>query len=452
MNESKKCVGIIEKLVYGSGDVGLNAMYTLFSTYVLFFYTDVIGFSPAIAGVIILVSKLLDGVSDLIAGQYIDTHKGAKGHCIPILAKWIIPMVLSVTLVFLVPHSMLAVQTLFIFVTYNLFNTVVYTLVNAAHAGLASYATDDDHDRAQMLVYKMMFSALTQTIMASVMLPMVEFFGGQQSQAAWIKSVLAFGAVGAVFLYLNVFVVKERVDNPAPPENLSGSIKCALTNKYWVISVLICILSNFFLLNNLSVSVYYLNVVMGNLGLMGSWVAVSNLPGIPIALLIPNILKIKGMTQQKLVIFGAVLMGIGQVLFIVLPHTVPVLLITGAIKACGFGFPMGMSTALIAETIDYGEWKTGTRIQSMLLAGGGVGGKIGQGLMTSLFGFFLTSIGYIGTAATQVDSAVNGINAFFLYAPAIIVAVMLILAFMFDVEKKNPQIQKELVERRGPLT
>ncbi len=450
-NNSKNSVGIFEKLVYGSSGIGLNAMYTLFSTYVLFFYTDVVGFSPAIAGVVILVSKLMDGISDLIAGQYIDTHKGKGGHCIPVITRWTIPMVLSVTLVFLVPDSTVVVQTAFIFVTYNLFNTVVYTLVNAACAGLASYATDDEKSRAQMLMYGMMFNALAQTIMASVMMPMVEFFGGQQSQSAWIKAVLVFGVIGAFFLFLNVFVVKERVDNPAPPENFLKGLKCALTNKYWVISVLLSISSNFILLINLSISVYYLNVVFGNMAIMGTWVAVCNIPGIVLGLVMPNLLKMKGITQQKMVIFGAILIGIGQIAFILLPQSTAVLLGTGLIKGIGFGFPMGMCNSLIGETIDYGEWKTGVRVQSVLMAGGGVGGKIGQGLMTSLFGFFLTAISYDGLAEVQPASAVNGINAFFKFAPLVVAAVMLVLAFMFDIEKKNPQIKKELVERRGEL-
>ena len=83
MNPKTKKVGIVEKIIYGSGDIGINAMYTLFSSYVLFFYTDVIGLNAAIIGTCILFSKIFDGISDLIAGQYIDTHKGKRGHCIP---------------------------------------------------------------------------------------------------------------------------------------------------------------------------------------------------------------------------------------------------------------------------------------------------------------------------------------------------------------------------------
>ena len=68
------------------------------------------------------------------------------------------------------------------------FNTILYTYVGMAHGSLASYVTNDSKDRSQMLIFKVMFAAATQTIMASVMIPMVEYFGGQQMQSAWIKA------------------------------------------------------------------------------------------------------------------------------------------------------------------------------------------------------------------------------------------------------------------------
>ena len=243
----KEKVGIVEQFVFGSGQIGLNALYTLFSSYVLYFYTDVIGMNAAIIGTVVLISKMFDGVSDLIAGQLIDTHKSKKGHCIPVLAR-----LTSVVLVFLIPDSSIALRIAFIFVTYNLFNTVLYTYVNLAHNSLASYATDDPTTRSKMLCYSMLFAALTQTIMASAILPMVKFYGGQDSQSAWVKSMLTLGAVGAVFLFLNVFVVKERVDNEVPSENIIQSVKIAFQNKYWLMSAVLQICCTIVLLFNLS--------------------------------------------------------------------------------------------------------------------------------------------------------------------------------------------------------
>ncbi len=441
-------VGLWEKLVCGSGQVGLNALYTLFSSYVLFFYTDVIGMNAALIGTVILVSKLFDGFSDVIAGQLIDTHKGKRGHCIPVLMKWTIPMILAVTLVFLVPDSSVAVRVAFIFVTYNLFNTVLYTYVSVAHNTLPSYATDDPVVRSQMLCYMMLFAALTQTIMASAILPLVDFFGGQNSQSAWVKSILIFGIVGAFFVYLNVFVVKERVDNDAPSENLIKSLKVAFQNKYWLMSAGIQICCTIVLLFNLSISVYYLNNVAGNLGLMGMYVAASNMPGIVGMMIIPSVLH--KVSKRDLVLIGAGLMLVAQIIFIFGPtDSVPLLIGTALLRGIGFALPMGLVNAMTGDTIEYGEWKTGTRIQGVLFSAKSVAEKLGQGLMTSLFGFFLTAIGYDGLKEVQSAGTISGISNFFKLAPLVVVIAIIVICLCWHLDKEMPQIQKDLEERRN---
>lgn len=447
MSSDSKKISLFEKVIYGSGDVGLNAMYTLFSSYVLFFYTDVIFMNAALIGIVILLSKIFDGISDLIAGQIIDTHKSKGGHCIPVLLKWTIPMVISVVLIFLVPDSTVAIRVAYIFVTYNLFNTVLYTYVGMAHGSLAAYVTNNSEDRSQMLIFKMLFAALTQTVMASVMIPMVNFFGGQQVQSAWVKSILVFGVIGLIPLALNIIFVKERIDNDAPPENIFQGIKCAFVNKYWWMAFVVNLCANFILTFNLSVSVYYLNSVMGNMGLMGTFVACSNMPGVVLCIICPFLLK--KFTKRQMVLFGAICMIIAQVVFIIAPNTVPILFATALLRGIGMGFAMGMAGALIGDTIDYGEWKTGIRVQSVLFSASSVGAKVGQGAMTALFGIILSAIGYNGQAAVQSAQTLSGINGFFKYGPLVIAIILLIDIWFLDVETKNPQYIKEIEERKA---
>lgn len=447
MSTDAKKLNLFEKIIYGSGDVGLNAMYTLFSSYVLFFYTDVILINAALIGTVIMFSKIFDGFSDLVAGQIIDTHKGKLGHCIPVLLKWSIPMVVSVVLVFLVPDGSIALRLIYIFVTYNLFNTVLYTYVGMAHGSLASYVTNDSVDRSQMLIFKMMFAALTQTIMASVMMPMVNYFGGQNMQSAWIKSILVFGIAGLIPLALNILFVKERVENDVPPENIVVGVKCAVVNKYWWMAFVVNLMANFILTFNLSISVYYLNSVLGNMALMGTFVACSNLPGVFLSAVAPFFLQ--KFTKRQMVLFGAVCMVVAQILFIFLPTSNTVLFGTALLRGIGMGFAMGMAGALIGDTIDYGEWKTGVRVQSVLFSASSVGAKIGQGAMTAAFGFFLTAIGYDGALAAQAAGTISGIDAFFKFGPLVVAIILLVDIWFLDVETKNPQYIKEIAERKA---
>jgi len=430
-----------EKIIFGAGDVGLNAMFTLFSSYVMFFYTDVIGMNAAIIGMTIMFCKIFDGISDIIAGTLIDKHKGKGGHCIPVLAKWTIPMALTVILVFLVPNASVVIRVAYIFVTYNLFNTIMYTYVGLAHATLPTYVTKDSVESGQMFVFKMLFAAITQTIMAMAILPMVNFFGGQNDQWAWVKSIMVFAAVGCVFLYLNVAFVKERVENENPAENVLAGIKSAFKNKYWILATFVSLFTNFILTFNLSISVYYLNQVVGNMGLMGTFVLMCNLPGIVVMLIMPSIMH--KISKRRLIIIGTALMLLAQIGFIIAPvDSVPALMITALIRGIGFSFPMGLCSSLVGDSVEYGELKTGVRAQGILFSAGSLTGKIAGGLLTSIFGVFLTAVGYDGLAQVQAASAISGINWFFKLLPlAFMLGIMIIMLF-WNVDRDTEKLRE----------
>ena len=150
-----------------------------------------------------------------------------------------------------------------------------------------------------------------------------------------------------------------------------------------------------------------------------------------------------------MVLFGAVCMVVAQIAFIFLPTSNAVLFGTALLRGIGMGFAMGMAGALIGDTIDYGEWKTGVRVQSVLFSASSVGAKIGQGAMTAAFGFFLTAIGYDGALAAQAAGTISGIDAFFKFGPLVVAIILLIDIWFLDVETKNPQYIKEIAERKA---
>ncbi len=374
-----------------------------------------------------------------------------RGHCIPILMKWSIPYVISSVLVFFVPNASTVVRILFVFVTYNLFNTVFFTMLAVAHNTLASYATNDPVARSQMLCYKMLFAAGVQMVMANVILPLVEFFGGQTQQTAWVKASLVVGLIGLVFLYLNAFFVKERVHNDAPTENMLQSLGVAFKNKYWLMTVFIQICSSLQLMFSLSISVYYLKNVVGNLALMGTFVTLSNMPGIVCMIIMPSI--ISKISKKKLMVIGTFIMIISQIVFCLSPSdNITILMVTALTRAIGFSFIIGLVNAMTADTIEYGEWKTGVRIQGVLFSAKSVSEKLAQGVLTSDFGFFLTAIGYDGLAEIQTASAINGIDMFFKYVPIVVYLLLLVVLYFYRLDEEYPAILEDLKARKEKVT
>lgn len=192
---------------------------------------------------------------------------------------------------------------------------------------------------------------------------------------------------------------------------------------------------------------YYLKDVMGNLGLMGSFIAVSNVPGVFLMMVVPSVLG--KISKRALVVFGTVLILAGQILFILGPSdNVTWFLATGLIKGIGMGFPMGLAGAMIGDCVDYGEWKLGTRVQSVLFAANTVGQKIGQGLLTSLLGIFLAAVGYDGLKEVQSEATIAGIDGFFKYGPVVVCIFLGVAAYLFTIEKDLPTMLKEVAERK----
>lgn len=144
--------------------------------------------------------------------------------------------------------------------------------------------------------------------------------------------------------------------------------------------------------------------------------------GIVVAI-IGSVLKYFAGDNMTLIVIGSLLAGVG----------LPMITMVGAI----FGI----------QCMDYGEWKTGIRIEGMINAVGGFATKVGSGLASGLVGLVMGMTGYVGGAATQNASANTAIVWCFSLIPGILCIAMFILCSFYDLEKKIDRIRKELVER-----
>ncbi len=126
-----------ERFAYGCGDYGCNIIYTAMSAFLLFYYTDYAGVSAFAVGVIMMVSRVFDGVSDLIMGVIVDRTKSKYGKARPWILRMSVPFALAGILLFSVPTSWSDTPKLvYVFITYNLMSTVFYTAVNVPYSAL----------------------------------------------------------------------------------------------------------------------------------------------------------------------------------------------------------------------------------------------------------------------------------------------------------------------------
>jgi len=169
------------------------------------------------------------------------------------------------------------------------------------------------------------------------------------------------------------------------------------------------------------------------------------LPSIPVASLVA-----RRMGKRNTMLLGCVIMGAGIVLIHFAATTSPVLLIAGNVVAnFGKGFYAGLFFALMADTVDFGEWKTGVRSPGFLFAAGTIGVKLGLGFGGAFSAWLLSVGGYVPNAE-QTNATLAMIRANYILAPLVGAGVMIVLLGFYRIESDQAEITRELEQRRRP--
>ena len=216
MEAKSERLTIWQKIGYGLGDIYGGGSGVVISFYYLIFLTDVVRISPALAGTVILISKIYDSITDPFEGIIADRTRTRLGRRRPYLLAGI-PLVFLSFFALFYPYSMASETTRFISVmlSYLFFSTVVSIVMlnyNALHAEI----TLDYHERSSLSSIRIFFSTVASIVAALVPLEIVKIF--PDVHEGYIVMGLAFGAFFALPYVATVSAVKERPEFQRPPE------------------------------------------------------------------------------------------------------------------------------------------------------------------------------------------------------------------------------------------
>ena len=206
--EEKKYLNLVNKIGYGSGDFAANMVYSLVSSFVMIYLTNTIGMDTGIVGTLILISKLADGVTDLLFGTLIDRTHSKFGKARPWMLWSYLGNAVSLVALFSIPQSMgEKLQYVYFFIAYTLLNAIFYTANNISYSALTSLITKNSNERVQMGTFRFIGATVGNLIVSNFTLRMVDYFGGGAS--GWRTTALIFTIIGLITNTLSVFSVKE---------------------------------------------------------------------------------------------------------------------------------------------------------------------------------------------------------------------------------------------------
>lgn len=450
-NKSKLTLSkIVERFSYGCGDFGCNIIYTAMSAFLMLYYTDYAGVSAAAVGIIMMVSRVFDGVSDLIMGVIVDRTKSRFGKARPWLLRMCIPFAVSGVLLFSVPTSWASTPKLvYVFITYNLVSTVIYTAINVPYSALNALMTQDPYERSVLSIFRNLLATAGTLTVNMCTLPLVEYFGDNAS--AWTKTFCVLGLLAVAAFLFNFFGTKERVravgteDGKVEDVPFATGIKALFKNKYWI--MMTGMLALFFLMFSVNggATVYYAKDILGDRNLVGIINGIFNVVQIAAMFFIAMLVKKYG--KRNVFAIGLILDIIGMLILNFSNGAMSLIVVSSIIRGVGNACGGATMWAMVSDTIDYGEWKTGVRTEGLVNSACSFGYKIGNGIGSALLGLILEIGGYVGEAAVQTASALTSIRVCFVWIPIGVYVAGLIIMKFYHLDKEFAGIVEDLKKR-----
>ncbi|MCL2913502.1 glycoside-pentoside-hexuronide (GPH):cation symporter [Shewanella corallii] len=430
-----------EKIAYGLGDTASNIIFQTVMLFLTFFYTDIFGISPAYVGTMFLAVRLIDAFTDPLMGWLSDHTRTRWGRFRPYLLWFALPFGIISVMTFTTPELSESGKLIYAFVTYTAL-MMVYTAINIPYCALGGVLTTDPDERVSIQSYRFIFAMIGGLLVSGLTLPLVDYLGEGDKALGYQQTIMVMSILGTI-LFLICFAGTRERDNPVTAEklNFKADIKALAKNDQWRI---LCAAATFLLTGlvlRTTIAIYYVKYYLGEPDLT-TWFITLGMIGNIIGCAIANPLSKRICKVKAYIGLQWISAGICSLSFFIGPDQLT--LAFAAYFLWNFFTNMGspLLWAKMADTVDYGEWKTGVRITGMLYSSIIFFIKLGLALGGAIAGWLLAGYGYVADAE-QTPMALQGILMSFTVYPAI---GAIIVAFVMGKYTLNRQKVSEVTQ------
>lgn len=452
--------GFKDKIGYMFGDFGNDFTFILSSSFMLKFYTDVMGIHAAVVGVLMMAARFVDAFTDVAMGQIVDRSKPTKdGKFKPWLRRMCGPVAISSFLVFQSGFANMPYlfKVVWMIVTYILWGSIFYTSINIPYGSMASAISADAKDRASLSTWRSIGSTLAGLVIGvGTPLFAYETVNGNTILSGNRMTIIAgVFSVMAVICYMLCFkLATERVEVPQNNTkfNFGDLMKSLVTNRSLIGIIAAAILLLLVMLTMQGMNAYLFPNFYGNVAAQ----SVAALAGSLVMLVVcaPLATKLSAKYGKKELAIGSCLFGavVYLICWVLKPENPYTYVVFYVVANIGVGFFNMVIWAMITDVIDDAEVKNGVREDGTIYSVYSFARKIGQALSSGMICALLSVIGYSAATAFNPE-VVNGIFNMTCIIPAIgFVGIALVLMFLYPLSKNRVEANVlELKKRRGEI-
>lgn len=431
-----KKLNLKTRLGYGIGDIAICLYWSGVGLYLLYFYTDVVGISPSLAGLIYGIGMFWDAITDPFMGYMAERTRTKWGVYRPYLLFGNIPLALSFILLFWVPP--LEGGALFFFLLFaNLLHRTCFTLVSVPFSSLTPRITSDSQERTNLTGFRMLGAQTGTNLMALLAFPIIFWVGGEDESLGFVILATIAGLT-ALGIHAITFLTVKEPSNDQGIERVGGSLSEAAkaigkNGPFWLVfsATLIVGITTIFFGNNL---IYYTKYALNLHEHQGTILFTS---GIVAFLSIPIWWSISNNIGKKLtwLISSSITLIALLVFYLYEIDTLSELLFLVAFIGFGSGAGGILFWSMLPDTIEYGEVHTGVRSESSLYGFMTFAQKGSIAFAIIILGLVLDFIGFQANEV-QSDTTISNMKAIMTLIPSIGVALSLVIIYFYPIDAK----------------
>lgn len=308
-------------------------------------------------------------------------------------------------------------------------------------------------ERDMLSIVRMGMSPLGKILAVSLTMPLIKIFG--DNQMAWVKTMCIWAGLALILLVFCFIKCEETVEIKAKEKQgtipAKKSLKALVINQYFWTVLVLWMMQNVIFCVTGTILPYYCKYIFHNSSWLYSTLYLME-TGIMIfsTIFCPVLVRKSG--KRNTALYGALLAITGQILYLFNPKSLPWLIMSCITRGVGLAPLNAVVFGMLGDVVEFGQWKTHVRQESLIFAGGSLGAKVGSGIATAIITALLSIAGYISSSAsgiTQPDTAIQMILNIYKFGPMIVWIIVITALYIYHLDKEYPQIIAELAQREA---
>ncbi len=423
------------KLSYGFGAFGKDFAILIVYLQLLYYYTDVVGVSAAFVGTVFLIARIWDAVNDPVMGWIVANTRTRWGKFKPWILIGTILNSIALFALFSAHHFEGTALLVYVAVSYIVWG-MTYTLMDIPFWSLVPTLTIDKEEREQLVPYPRFFADLAYVVTAAFALAAVDYLGNGDRATGFQMFSLVLIACFVVSTIVVLTRVKERFTETegAEAENLSlKEMINLIRNNDQLSSLLVMALAHNLAMNIVtSFAIYYFTYVVGSEDLFPFFLGVAGLSRLATLVLFARLAKM--FSRQLLWISAAVFPIVGCLMLIFIaafaPQNIILISISGVLVNVGMALFWALIVIMVADTVDYAEFKLGVRCESVAFSVQTLVVKAGSAFAGFFIGVLLAAVNYVPNEV-QTAETIFGMKWIMIGIPSFFLAIAILVYFRF---------------------